>query len=148
MKAALRFDSLSIRAGVRGILNVLHTLEMLPARKPGKRHKVIQANASQWVRAPESGLLCMEVPLGGRVKSGQLIGKLADGMGENEVVVTSPVTGIVIGRNNLPVVNEGDALFHIASFANSLTVEKAIETFQDLHIEGLGEGDYPDPALI
>lgn len=144
----LRFDGLSIRAGVRGVLNVLRALEMLPAGKTPLEHKVIEARASQWVRAPQAGLLRIEAPLGARVVPNQIIGRIADSVGENEASVVSPVTGIIIGRNNLPVVNEGDALFHIANFANSLRVEKAIETFQEVHIEGLGQGDYPDPAVI
>lgn len=145
----LRFDSLSIRAGVKGVLNVLRALEMLPARKKKEANgKVIEARSSQWVRAPQAGLLRIEVPLGARVVAGQTIGKIADSVGENETKVVSPVTGIIIGRNNLPVVNEGDALFHIALFANSITVEKAIGTFQVEHIEGLSQGDYVDPAVI
>jgi hypothetical protein len=82
------------------------------------------------------------------VEAGQVIGRISDSVGENETEVISPVTGIVIGRNNLPVVNEGDALFHIALFANSMTAEKAIGTFHDEHIEGLEQGDYPDPAVL
>ena len=37
---------------------------------------------------------------------------VADPFGEREAEV--PTTGIVIGRINLPLVNEGEALFHIA----------------------------------
>jgi predicted deacylase len=144
----LRFDNLSIRAGVRGILNVLRALEMLPKRKAAQGPKVIEARSSQWVRAPQAGLLRMEVPLGVRVTTGQVIGRIADSVGENETEVISPVTGITIGRNNLPVVNEGDALFHIATFANSTTVEKAIEVFQDDHLEGLEPGDFPEPPVV
>lgn len=144
----LRFDSLAIRAGVRGILNVLSSLGMIPKRKGQKTQKVLEARSSQWVRAPQAGLMRIEVPLGARVEKGQIIGRIADSVGENETEVTSPVTGIIIGRYNLPVVNEGDALFHVALFSNSTTVEKAIETFQSQHIEGLSEGDYVDPAVL
>jgi len=145
---ALRFDPISIRAGARGVLNVLRTLDMLPARKTPKEHKVIETRSSQWVRAPQAGLLRIEVALGSRVEAGQVIGRIADTAGENEEIVDSPVTGIIIGRTNLPVVYEGDALFHIARFGNSVTVKKAIETFQDLHIEGLDQNDYPDSHVL
>jgi len=144
----LRFDSLSIRAGARGVLNVLRQLGMIPKGRSRKIHKVIKANSSQWVRAPQAGLMRLEVTLGSRVEEGQSVGKISDAVGENENSVISPITGIVIGRNNLPVVNEGDALFHIARFDNSSRVERAIEDFQDLHIEGLDQGDYPDPHTI
>lgn len=71
-----------------------------------------------------------------------MLGHIADALGENETAVESPFTGIVIGRTNLPIANEGDALFHIASFHNSLSVEGAIETFHETQIEGLTTGDY------
>lgn len=145
---ALRFDPISIKAGARGVLNVLRALDMLPARKAPKEHKVIETRSSQWVRAPQAGLLRIEVALGSRVEAGQVIGRIADTAGEHEEIVDSPVTGIIIGRTNLPVVYEGDALFHIARFGNSVTVKKAIETFQDLHIEGLNQNDYPDSHVL
>ncbi|MBC7986354.1 MAG: succinylglutamate desuccinylase, partial [Sphingomonadaceae bacterium] len=34
--------------------------------------------------------------------------------GEDERALTSPIDGIVIGHSNLPIVNQGDALLHIA----------------------------------
>jgi len=37
-----------------------------------------------------------------------------DPFGEREAEVHTPTTGIVIGRINLLLVNEGEALFHIA----------------------------------
>ena len=113
-----------------------------------QEQEVIEARSSQWVRASQAGLLRIEVSLGARVKAGQTIGMIADAVGENETPIITPVTGVIIGRNNLPVVNEGDALFHIALFDNSVTVQKAIENFQDLHIEGLGQEDYPDPVVL
>ena len=144
----LRFDSLSIRGGVRGILNVLRALNMLPKSSKKAASKVVEARSSQWVRAPLAGLMRMVVPLGARVMQGQTIGKMSDSVGDNETAITAPVTGIVIGRNNLPVVNEGDALFHIALFENSMSVEKAIGDFQVQHIEGLNQQDYPPDSSV
>ena len=144
----LRFDALSIRGGVRGILNVMRTLEMLPARAGGAVARSIESRGSQWVRAPQTGLLRIVVPLGARVTTGQTIGRIADAIGDNEATVESPATGIIIGRTNNPVVNEGDALFHIASFENARTAERAIGDFQGLHNDSLGEGDYADSSVI
>lgn len=144
----LRFDSLSIRGGVRGVLNVMRALDMLPSRVNAKPTKVLESRSSQWVRAPIAGLLRIETALGARVEAKQAIAKIADAVGDNETAVLSPVSGIIIGRNNNPVVNEGDALFHIAKFENPKSAEKAIGSFQDLHIEGLGDGDFADPGVI
>ncbi|RME95869.1 MAG: succinylglutamate desuccinylase [Alphaproteobacteria bacterium] len=141
---ALRFDPLSIRAGVRGILNVMRKVEMLRTRpkRGAKEHPVIEAKMSRWVRAPQTGLLRTSAKLGERIERGAPIGVIADPLGENETPVVAPFTGIIIGRNNLPAVNEGDALFHMASFADSLTVEGTLETFHEDQLEGLAPGDY------
>jgi predicted deacylase len=144
----LRFDALSIRGGVRGVLNVMRELGMLPRRKAKKTLSVIESRASQWVRAPVAGLLRIEAAMGSRVTSGQVLGRIADAIGDNEVEVKSPVTGIIIGRTNNPVINGGDALFHIASVDNAARAERAIGDFQVLHIEGLGDGDFADPGVI
>ncbi|MES9866684.1 MAG: succinylglutamate desuccinylase/aspartoacylase family protein [Candidatus Thiodiazotropha sp. LLP2] len=132
---ALRFDEVSIRAGVKGIINVMRTLEMLPAtrRKSQKQIDPVVARSSSWVRAPDSGVLRAMVPLGGRVKKGTLLGVVADPFGESEFQLNSPFSGIIIGRSNLPLVNEGDALYHIARFGDIEEIEAKVDEFQEEH---------------
>jgi len=145
---ALRFDQLAIRAGVRGIRNVMRRIGMLSTRmRPTKRPPVepVEAKGSTWVRAPQPGLFRATTAIGASVKKGERLGAVADAFGEHETFIAAPVTGIVIGRANLPVVNEGDALFHIARFEEAADVADAIETFTNQHLEGLGPQDYPDP---
>jgi len=145
---ALRFDTLASRAGVRGIGNVMRALEMLPASKSLKKlAEVIEARSSTWVRATQSGIFSHTIKTGNQVQEGDALGRVADPFGNNEHLVFASATGIVIGRTNLPVVNEGDALFHIARFANVETVSTAIEAFREEHIEGLGPGDYVDAPI-
>ena len=43
-----------------------------------------------------------------------MLGIVSGPFGEVEEEVRAPAAGIVIGRTHLPVVNEGDALFHVA----------------------------------
>jgi predicted deacylase len=139
---SLRFNRFAIRAGLRGILNVMRALNMLPARKSAApKVPVVEARSSSWIRAPQTGLLRTDIRLGVRITEGETLGCISDAVGENDTTVSAPFTGIIIGRNNLPVVTEGDALFHIARFEDSLGVEDAIET----HIEGLSAGDYQEP---
>jgi len=132
---ALRFDEVSISAGVTGILNVMKTLGMLKTRrKKGQKHiEPVVARSSYWIRASDSGILRALVPLGGRVKKGTLLGVVADPFGEKEVEVTSYYSGIVIGRTNLPLVNEGDALYHIARFEDIQEIEAKVDEFQEEH---------------
>lgn len=129
---ALRFDEFSIRAGVRGIVNVMRCLGMLPSRTK-KRQKMFSpfiARSSLWVRAPESGIIRALVPLGARVRKGESLGIIADPFGEKEITVKAPGDGVVIGRADLPLVNEGDALFHIARFEKPADVVAVVEALQ------------------
>ncbi len=111
----LRFDEYAARTGVMGILRIMRQLNMVGS-KGVARPKVtpILSRHSHWLRAPAGGLLRMFRQAGDAVVIGEVIGIISDPFGENEteVVVTDP--GIIVGRANLPVVNEGDALFHIA----------------------------------
>ncbi len=132
---ALRFDEVSIRAGVKGIINVMRTLEMLPAsRSKTKKHiEPVVARSSFWVRAEDSGIMRTMVALGSRVKKGTLLGVVADPFGEREIEIVSNYGGIVIGRTNLPLVNEGDALFHIARFNQVGEAASIVDEFNEEH---------------
>ncbi len=55
--------------------------------------------------------------------------------------VTAGAGGIVIGRATLPLVNEGEALFHIARFETPGATEAAVEEFHAALAEE------PPPAL-
>ena len=112
---ALRFDEIAIRAGVIGILRVMKWLNMIaPANIARSRVPPAISTSSAWLRAPEGGLLRAAPLAGDRVRKGEAIGEISDPFGERAVQVISPEDGIVIGRTNLPIVNRGDALFHIA----------------------------------
>lgn len=145
---ALRFDEVSIRAGLEGILKVMRTLGMLPATKrSAKKIKApFIARSSSWVRAPGSGMLRSLAALGAHVEKGQLLGLISDSFGENECEVHAHFSGVIIGRTHLPLVNEGDALFHLARFAGkSENVAKQVE---DFHEEHLAEADLADASPI
>ena len=135
---ALRFDETCIRAGLRGVLNVMRKLDMLPSVKTAIA-KPVQADTSYWVRADKSGVMCSRTALGTRVAANAHLADIADPLGEKTVPVTGRHAGIVIGRTNLPLVNEGDALYHIARFGDSRHVGKQLRRFHD----DLGD----DPAL-
>lgn len=132
---ALRFDEISIRAGVKGISNIMRQLQMLPEKKrqPAKRKEPVVARSSFWVRAPDSGILRTMVALGSSVQKNTLLAVIADPFGEKEIQVNTPSSGIVIGRTNLPLVNEGDALYHIARFEEIGEAEARVDEFQETH---------------
>ena len=131
---ALRFDELSIKAGLKGVLSVMRDLDMLPAVKASTRRvEPFVAHGSSWVRAPESGILVSRLKLGARVKKGQKLGVISDPLGEEEVPIISPTDGVLIGCTNLPLMNEGDALFHIGVFERLKTAMEEVEFFHDAH---------------
>ena len=112
---ALRFDETCIRIGVQGVVNVMTELGMLPAPDDAPpRIEPAVAQSSTWVRAPASGILRAQVSLGDVVQKDQVLGIVGDPFGEHDTAVVSTAAGIVIGRLNLPLVYEGDAVFHIA----------------------------------
>jgi predicted deacylase len=113
---ALRFNDVAIRSGVKGIVNVMRELGMLPRLKhPVSARRSLIAKSSTWVRASQSGILRNPLPLGAIVEKDQVLGvMIADPFGEQEEVVYASKSGVVVGRTNIPLVNEGEALFHIA----------------------------------
>jgi len=128
---ALRFDEVSIRLGVRGIFRVMQTLGML-GKPPGPAPNTsVISRSSYWIRAPTGGIFRSECRLGAKVKKGEKVGMISDPMGETETPVEAGEPGILIGRTKLPVVNQGDALFHIAKVHNATTAEKIVSGFHE-----------------
>ncbi len=131
---ALRFEEMSIQIGLRGALNVLRQLSMLPPskRKPTKPSAVLRS--SNWQRAPQSGILRAQTRLGAMVSKGETLGVVADPTGESEMAMPAPFDGVVIGRTNLPLVFEGEALFHVGRTRQTMLLEEHLGALQ----EGVG----------
>lgn len=146
---ALRFDEVAIRAGVRGILNVMRELGMLrqATRKGKPALKPVIAKASLWIRAQNSGILRPVVRLGARVRKDDLLGIVSDPFGERETRILAPCGGIVICRTNLPLVNEGDALFHVARFREISEATQKIEEFHEAHMPFAEEEPGPEGPI-
>ncbi|BCD96449.1 succinylglutamate desuccinylase/aspartoacylase family protein [Marinagarivorans cellulosilyticus] len=130
---ALRFDELSIRAGVKGIMNVLSHIGMINRKNTAK--KPIQrfvANNSVWCRANESGIVNNLKNLGDQVQKGEALATIGGPFGEVFDTVKSSRAGIIIGKQNIPLAQEGDAMFHIAYFSEpDEEIAENIEKMQD-----------------
>lgn len=81
------------------------------------------------MRAPQSGSLRQKKHIGSRVTKGQVLGVISDPFGDNKTEIIANCTGIIIGAVTMPLLNRGDAVFHIASFDNSEEVEEHVEDF-------------------
>jgi uncharacterized protein len=111
---ASRFDGLSIDEGFEGLQRCLLGLGML-ASAPEPKHPTVLLRKSGWIRASVPGLFLWSIESGHFVKKSQHLGVINDPYGEKSTPVVSNIDGYVIGHNNAPVVNQGDALFHIAN---------------------------------
>lgn len=130
---ALRFDEVSIRAGVRGIINVMRELNMITKSRISQSSGIsVVARSSFWMRAPHSGIFRSLVADGKRVIANQtLMGIVSDPFGESEIELYAPNNGIVIGQMRMPLVNEGEALYHIAKFARSDIAAEVVDEFTE-----------------
>jgi len=77
-------------------------------------------------------MLDNQIELGAHVKEQQLLGYVNDPFGTLRVPVTSPVNGIVIATATNPLVHQGEALYHIASFRRTSSVARKIEELQSM----------------
>ena len=133
---ALRFDESCIRAGVKGVLNILQHLGMTGARRAKVPSEPYIARSSSWVRAERDGVFLPLVALGAWIKKDDLIGRISSPFGGDDVNIHSPAAGILVGRNNMPLVNEGEALYHIARFEEVSEVAQSLEVFTNDIEEG------------
>jgi predicted deacylase len=133
---ALRFDETSIRIGVHGIVNVLRENNMLPkvTRKNLAKTPVV-TKISQWMRATESGMLRTIKALGDTVKEDEVIAFIDEPLDDVCFEIRASFDGIIIGKSEIPLVQAGDAVFHIARFRDLKTAEHKIEYFSEDAIE-------------
>lgn len=109
---SLRMDPHAIEEGVNGTLRLMKHLNMIDwAPKPSVATKIIW-NTS-WIRARTAGIFHPQVQAGDLIHKHQWIGDITDPFGESREQIKSSATGYVVGLNNNPVVNAGDALMHV-----------------------------------
>ena len=124
----MRFDEMSVRAGLAGILRVLKKMDMLPlAGIVGPKAKSVVCADSHWLRAPAGGLLRMFKAEGYVVDEGDIVAAISDPFGNGEIEVATRYSGIIVGRAVIPIVHEGDALFHVAAVKSSDAAEAAVD---------------------
>jgi predicted deacylase len=121
---ALRFDDMAIDAAVKGSLRVMAHLGMLDPMPARLAPQTVFSDSSAWVRAPESGILHTTRRIGERVGRREVVGVVADPLGTSSLPLVSDEDGIIVGRTNLPIVNRGDAVFHIAKAKPLATIKE------------------------
>ena len=111
---AHRFDDFAIDTGVAGVLRVMRELGMWEGDGAEVAPTPLAASKSHWIRARRGGILRLDVGLGEPVGPGTELGIIADAFGTGVSKVRARADGIVIGYLRKPLVNQGDALVHVA----------------------------------
>jgi len=117
-----RFNSEAIDTGVKGILRVMAELGMRGKPRGDRPRQAMLAEKRTWVRAHRSGIFRLGVKLGQWVFEDDPIGTIRDAFGAEKAELIAPVSGLVIGHTHNPMVNQGDAIVHIASDVQSQMV--------------------------
>lgn len=108
----LRFEETEIQRGLQGVLNVMSSLKMIPARKEDWTSVVYKETS--WLRARTvGGIFRTSRKSGEMVKQGDVLGSVVDPITLDKEEIVSPTDGQIIGMAVPQVVLVGFALFHI-----------------------------------
>lgn len=117
------------KEGVDGILRFLKHLDMLDDKHipatPEKPTVIIEK--SKWIRAYRSGLLHVKIDCNKHVEKGEFLATITDPYGKMRFKVTAPNEGYIINVNQSPIVNQGDAIFHISTQKTANTKDEEME---------------------
>ncbi|WP_235296623.1 succinylglutamate desuccinylase/aspartoacylase family protein [Portibacter marinus] len=118
---SIRFDGFAIELGVRGIKRILNNAQMIASYEEAIVDHILHVTKTSWIRAPYSGLFIWAKSSGQKVTKDEPIGFIKDPQGLKSVTITSTKSGYIIGHNNASVVNQGDALYHLAYEQEEIT---------------------------
>jgi predicted deacylase len=111
---SLYLDKTVTKIGIQGAINVIHELGLKDySAKIQKKSSAIIIKSSKWIRAKHSGMYRSYVSVGQKVEKGIVLGSISDPFGGFEKVFKNNQEGYVLNSNHSPIVNQGDALFHI-----------------------------------
>tara|TARA_R110002126_G_scaffold291243_2_gene451321 strand:+ start:6606 stop:7556 length:951 start_codon:yes stop_codon:yes gene_type:complete len=102
-----------INEGVNGTKNVLIHLGLIEGEITVRANPIF-IKTSKWIRASDSGMLKVMVFNGTFVKKRDVLGMIQDPFGEFKKKVYATHNGHVFCINKTPIVNKGDALFHLS----------------------------------
>jgi uncharacterized protein len=105
------------QTGVRGVLKVMTHLNMRNFESDILQYPQAEIpiiiKKSKWLRAKHSGMFRSHVKVGQFVLQGEILGSISDPFGSFEKMVKNMTPGYILNANHSPIMNQGDALFHI-----------------------------------
>lgn len=140
---ALRFEHYPIRVATNGVLRVMAYLGMIDKKQsPNSKATPLISPTSRWIRSSNSGVFHTHYNIGNKVIKGDVVGEITDYLGITQNKVIADFDGVIIGRTQLPLVFQGDALFNVACVPKP---EKVEEILRELEEEELHNLPFDDP---
>jgi hypothetical protein len=110
---SLRLDELAINEAKAGVYRLMQHLGMKNFNMLPQKTNVLNHNS--WIRAKTSGIFNTYVEYGAKVYKNQPMAAITDPYGKTNTIIKCPHDAYIIGLNNMPVINAGDALIHLGN---------------------------------
>lgn len=110
---SLNLDKNVTKSGIQGAINVMHHIGLRNFSSQISHEKSVVIKSSKWIRAKHSGMFRSSVSAGQKVERGIKLGSISDPFGDFESSFKNSQQGYILNSNHSPIVNQGDALFHI-----------------------------------
>jgi len=139
---AMHFDEYAIKVGLKGVLNVMRKIGMIADKSTKKEstQKSFFAEKNIWVYASTSGISHTKHKLGQHIKKNDTLCVIKDPFGATDnITIKSPEEGIIVGKNNLPLVHEGEGLFQLAVFPKMKHAATHLEEWKEKSTESFKE---------
>ena len=105
-----------VKEGLDGIKRVMEHLDIRNFKGDIMQTRIpVFVQSSKWMRASNAGMLRVLVENGDKIEKGEVLGVISDPFGKIERRVKSPIDGFVFCVNETPIVNKGDAIFHVGA---------------------------------
>lgn len=111
---SLQLSPFVVKVGVEGAMSVMKYLG-IHSGDPVKTNNPIVVKKSKWIRAPHSGLFESVVENGSFAPKKSILGRISDPYGEFQKNLFAPIDCYIFGLNTSPIVNKGDAIFHVST---------------------------------
>jgi len=110
---AKHLDENVIQSGVNGAINILNHFNMRRLNDVQHEESII-VKKSKWIRAPYSGMFQSKIKNGQWIEAKTVMGIITDPYGDFERKIKAPFDCYVFCSNITPIVNRGDALYHVS----------------------------------
>lgn len=104
--------------GIRGVLRVMESLDMLDIAEAPKRRKTIICKSSQWLHTATGGVLDCGFDLRDTLEKGQVVAETRNPFGKVTQTYKAPHSGVVIGMARNPVAVPGTRYCHLGEIGD------------------------------